>query len=80
MIRIYEETYLTSNYMHDGRFNTLLQILNHYASGIQNGATLDPLLVNKMALATTEKSDLISFLKTLSDSAILNNPRFAKPQ
>jgi cytochrome c peroxidase len=70
---------LTANYMHDGRFNTLVQALNHYTTGIQNSPTLDPLLVNKIPLTTSEKSDLISFLKTLSDSAILNNPRFVKP-
>jgi cytochrome c peroxidase len=71
---------LTSNYTHDGRFNTLLQVLNHYSDGIQNSATLDPSLVNKIALTSTEKSDLVSFLKTLSDSSILHNPRFSKPQ
>ncbi len=71
---------LTANYMHDGRFNTLLQVLNHYTSGIQNSTTLDPLLVNKIPLTSGEKSDLISFLKTLSDSTILYNSRFAKPQ
>lgn len=70
---------LTANYMHDGRFNTLLQVLNHYASGIQNSVTLDPLLVNKIPLTATEKADLISFMKTLSDSSILHNPRFSKP-
>ena len=70
---------LTANYMHDGRFNTLLQVLNHYASGIQSSSTLDPLLINKIPLTITEKNDLISFLKTLSDSAILQNPRFSKP-
>lgn len=71
---------LTANYMHDGRFNTLLQVLNHYSTGIQNSSTLDPLLANKIPLTATEKTDLISFLKTLSDSSILNNPRFSKPQ
>jgi cytochrome c peroxidase len=71
---------LTANFMHDGRFNTLLQVLNHYTAGIQNSATLDPLLVNKISLTATEKTDLISFLKTLSDSTILHNPRFSKPQ
>jgi cytochrome c peroxidase len=71
---------LTANYMHDGRFNTLLQVLNHYSTGIQNSATLDPLLVNKISLSASEKTDLISFLKTLSDSTILHNPRFSKPQ
>jgi len=71
---------LTANYMHDGRFNTLLQVLNHYTNGIQNSATLDPLLVNRISLTATEKTDLVSFLKTLSDSSILHNPRFSKPQ
>jgi len=71
---------LTANYMHDGRFNTLLQVLNHYATGIQTSATLDPLLVNKISITAPEKTDLISFLKTLSDSSILHNPRFSKPQ
>ena len=69
---------LTSNYMHDGRFNTLLQVLNHYSSGVQNSSTLDPLLVNKIPLTATEKTDLISFMKTLSDSSMLHNPRFAR--
>ena len=70
---------LTANYMHDGRFNTLLQVLNHYSNGAQSSPTLDPLLVNKISLSAAEKSDLISFLKTLSDSALLHEPRFSKP-
>jgi cytochrome c peroxidase len=72
--------YMTANYMHDGRFNTLLQVLNHYSTGIQNSSTLDPLLVNQIPLTTDEKTDLYNFLKTLSDSAMLTDPRFAKPQ
>ena len=72
--------YLTANYMHDGRFNTLMQVLNHYSTGIHDGPTLDPLLVNKIPLTTGEETDLYNFLKTLSDSAMLTNPRFSKPQ
>jgi cytochrome c peroxidase len=72
--------YLTANYMHDGRFNTLLQVLNHYSTGIQNSPTLDPLLMNKIPLTADEKTNLYDFLKTLSDSAMLTNPRFSKPQ
>jgi cytochrome c peroxidase len=70
---------LSNNYMHDGRFNTLTQVLNHYISGIQNGPTLDPLLVNKIPLTITERNELASFLRTLSDSSLLTNPRYAKP-
>jgi len=72
--------YLTANYMHDGRFNTLMQVLNHYSAGIQDGPTLDPLLVNRIPLTTDEKTDLYNFLKTLTDSAMLTDPRFARPQ
>ena len=72
--------YLTANYMHDGRFNTLMQVLNHYSTGIQNSSTLDPLLVSKIPLSQDEKTDLYNFLKTLTDSTILHNPKFAKPQ
>jgi len=66
--------------MHDGRFNTLMQVLNHYSTGIQAGPTLDPLLVNRIPLTADEKIDLYDFLKTLSDSAMLTDPRFSKPQ
>lgn len=68
---------MTSNYMHDGRFNTLFQVLNHYISEIQNSATLDPLLVNKIPLTTAERNDIVAFLRTLSDSSLLTNPRFS---
>jgi len=72
--------YMTPNYMHDGRFNTLMQVLNHYSTGIQAGPKLDPLLVNRIPLTADEKIDLYDFLKTLSDSAMLTDPRFSKPQ
>ncbi|MER3497447.1 MAG: cytochrome-c peroxidase [Chitinophagaceae bacterium] len=70
---------MTANYMHDGRFNTLMQVLNHYSSGIQNSTTLDPLLVNRIPMTTTEKTELVSFLKTLSDSTMLTDIRYKKP-
>lgn len=70
---------VTENYFHDGRFNTLSQVLDHYISGVQNSATLDPLLVNKIPLTPTEKTDVIAFLKTLTDSSILHNTRYSKP-
>ena len=72
--------YVTSNYMHDGRFNTLAQVINHYRSGVQAGSTLDPMLTNGISLSNTEAADLAIFLRTLTDSTILKDPRFAKPQ
>jgi cytochrome c peroxidase len=67
---------VSSNYMHDGRFNTLYQVLNHYRTGIQQSPTLDPLLINGINLNNTEVNDLVSFLKTLTDTGFLNNPKF----
>jgi cytochrome c peroxidase len=73
-------TYISSNYMHDGRFNTLLQCIDHYRSGVQQSATLDPLLTNGITLTNTEANNLTVFLRTLTDSAFLQDPRFSKPQ
>ncbi len=72
-------TYISSNYMHDGRFNTLLQCLNHYRSGVQQSVTLDPLLMNGITLTNTEATNLTVFLRTLTDSAFLKDARFSKP-
>jgi cytochrome c peroxidase len=70
---------LTSNYMHDGRFGTLAQSLEHYRTGVQASSTLDPLLNGLIILTNAESIDLISFLKTLSDSSFIKDIRFAMP-
>jgi cytochrome c peroxidase len=66
----------TSYYMHDGRINFPRNVLKFYESGVNQGATLDPLLKNGIALSQTEEDNLVDFLRTLSDSTFLNNPRF----
>lgn len=72
----------TAPYMHDGRFYTLDAVLNHYNSGVANTQNLDPLLNNGgvlgIPLTDTEKSQLIAFLKTLTDNEFLTNPKFAE--
>jgi cytochrome c peroxidase len=73
-------TYISSNYMHDGRFNTLLQCINHYRYGVQQSTTLDPLLRNGIQLTNTEANNLTLFLRTLTDSVFLKDSRFSKPQ
>ena len=70
---------ISANYMHDGRFNTLTQVINHYRTGVQQSVTLDPLLVNGIDLTTTEANDLNTFLRTLTDSSFITDPRFRKP-
>lgn len=70
----------TAPYMHDGRFNTLDEVINHYSEGLQNSPTIDPLM-KKVAeggvhLTPQEKQDLKAFLLTLSDPSFINNPDF----
>jgi cytochrome c peroxidase len=71
--------YISSNYMHDGRFNTLAQCINHYRTGIQQSATLDPLLTNGTTLTNAQATDLSLFLRTLTDSSFIQDVRFSKP-
>jgi cytochrome c peroxidase len=72
-------TFISANYMHDGRFNTLGQCINHYRTGVQQSATLDPLLVNGISLTSTQSADLVAFMRTLTDSTFITDPRFSKP-
>jgi cytochrome c peroxidase len=70
----------TAPYMHDGRFNTLDEVINHYSEGLQNSPTIDPLM-KKVAeggiqITIEEKADLKAFLLTLSDSDFINNTAF----
>ncbi len=68
----------TSPYMHDGRFYSLDQCLNHYTSGIFNSPTLDPLLIGGIQLSTQDKADIIAFLKTLTDTKFLTDYRYSE--
>jgi cytochrome c peroxidase len=70
---------LTSNYMHDGRFGTVAQCVNHYRTGVQQTATTDPLIANGISMTNNEAIDISVFLKTLSDSSILTSSRYRKP-
>lgn len=72
-------TYVSSNYMHDGRFGTLQQCINHYRTNVQQSATLDPLLTNGITLTNTQANDLFTFLRALTDSSVLTNSRYSKP-
>ena len=69
---------VTYPYMHDGRYNSLYDVLEHYNSKIINGPTTDTLLKNKIRLSNFEKGQLIAFLNTLTDSAFLKDKRFAE--
>jgi cytochrome c peroxidase len=62
---------LTAPYMHDGRFQTLEEVVEHYATGVKRSGTLDPNLAKHpdggVPLSAEDKKALVGFLKTLTD-------------
>lgn len=78
---------LTAPYMHDGRFKTLEEVLDHYNEHILPSRTLSLSLQDRsnvengktLGLTAQEKSNIISFLKMLTDTDFINDPRFADP-
>lgn len=77
----------TPPYMHDGRFNTLREVVDFYDTGIVWSATIDPNIakhfdINKEPIprmTEQDKNDLIEFLKALTDSTLLTNPAYSSP-
>ncbi len=73
----------TAPYMHDGRFTTLDEVIDHYSEGLVHSSTIDPLMKNVsyggVQLNPSEKADLKAFLLTLDDYTFITNPKFQKP-
>ena len=76
---------LTAPYMHDGRFKTLSDVIDHYSHGINNSPNLDGLLRNadssamKMNISDGDKQALIAFLNTFTDYSTISDPKFSNP-
>ena len=82
---------VTAPYMHDGRFATLEEVMDHYNHGIQLSDTLSPLIKEAdnaaidptaalgLNLEPQEVSAIIAFLNTLTDETFLTNPKFSNP-
>ena len=76
---------LTAPYMHDGRFNTLEEVLDHYNEHVQSSPTLDANLAvpfnnyGGLLLSEKDKADIIAFLKTLTDMDFIKDPAFSNP-
>lgn len=78
---------LTAPYMHDGRFKTLEEVLDHYNEHVVPSNTLSPFLQNisntpngqSLDLTAQEKKDIIAFLHMLTDSAFIADKRFSNP-
>jgi cytochrome c peroxidase len=68
--------------MHDGRFQTLEEVINHYNTGGQISTTVDPFMESAgggLHLEEIDKIALIAFLKTLTDTSFIHNPAFSDP-
>lgn len=74
---------LTAPYMHDGRFKTLEEVVDHY-NLVKNSSTLDgsfqqQLPYGGLNLSAADKAALVAFLKTLTDEDLATNPAYASP-
>jgi cytochrome c peroxidase len=76
---------MTAPYMHDGRFATLREVIDHYDHGVVDTPHLDTLLrapggaVRTSGMNEYTKAALEAFLHTLTDQAVLTDPRWSDP-
>lgn len=77
---------LTGPYMHDGRFKTLEEVVEHYNSGIAANQNLDSLLRDdhnkpmRFHMTEREKKQLVSLIKLFSDSTVVTDKKFGAPE
>jgi cytochrome c peroxidase len=80
----------TAPYMHDGRFATLEEVVNHYSTGVVANVNLGPTLmqpgppgqppvVRRPNFTPQERDALVAFMKTLTDMALMTEPKFSDP-
>ena len=69
----------TFPYMHDGRFGTINDVVKHYNS-LKNNSLLSNKLSKPLHLSDNDRTDLVAFLKTLTDKEFLTNARFSYPR
>lgn len=76
---------LTAPYMHDGRFATLEEVVEHYNSGIQDHPTLSPALRDpngnlvRLNFNASQKAAIVAFLKTLTDNSVSTEAKWENP-
>lgn len=78
---------LTAPYMHDGRFKTLGEVVDHYSDHIKESASLSTFIRGEsnvaggtsLKLLPHEKREVIAFLNMLTDKDFITNPAFADP-
>jgi cytochrome c peroxidase len=71
--------------MHDGRFATLRDVVEHYDHGVQASPNLAPALIDgggaprRLNLSEADKLALLAFLGTLTDNALMQDAKFSNP-
>lgn len=76
---------LDKAFMHDGRFSTLEQVVDHYDRGVKGGPALDNRLKTPtgqprfLNMTAADKAALVAFMKTLTDTGFLTDARFSNP-
>ncbi len=74
---------ITAPYMHDGRYSSLEQVLDHYSDSVRASATLDPIFTKNgktgLSLSPADKKLIIAFLKTLNDEQFMKDPALSDP-
>ncbi|MCH8043105.1 MAG: cytochrome-c peroxidase [Planctomycetes bacterium] len=78
---------LSAPYMHDGRFKTLQQVVDHYSEAVQLHENLTLAFPDQesakspsgLKFTAKQKAALVAFLKTLTDKKFVTDPRFSDP-
>lgn len=76
---------LSAPYMHDGRFNSLSAVIDHYSAGVQAHPFLDANMKTsqgqpkRLNFTVEEKDALVAFLCTLTDISFISDPKFSDP-
>jgi len=78
---------LTAPYMHDGRFKTLNEVIDHYSDHVLESASLSTVFRGEsnetggktLKLTPIEKRELVAFLNMLTDETFITDPRFSDP-
>jgi cytochrome c peroxidase len=77
---------LTAPYMHDGRFKTLEEVIDHYSTGIEYSPNLNVMFADttnkqarQMNISDADKQALVAFLKTFTDYQMISDPKFSNP-
>lgn len=72
-------------YMHDGRFQTIEQVVDFYDHGVQPNRSLDPPLrlpngtPRRLNLSGEQRDALVAYMKSLTDSTFLSAEKFSNP-